>query len=288
MNMDLNFVDTHHHLWDLNHLYYSWLTDQIAEGHPIGDYSEICQNYGISDYLKDTAESGITKSVHVQAAIGHPNFTDETFWLQSIIDKFPVLSAIVGAADLCAKDCEEVLGLHGECDAFRGVRMFSKPGLFQQQDFKEGFSLLEKKNLIFDIDVEYAQMDEACQMAKQFPNVQIILGHAGFPLERTPEYFKAWKEGIRCLAEAGNVACKISGLGMVDHNWTIESISPWVMHCIEAFGVDRCMFGSNWPVDKMFSDYKSLVNAYKAIIQDFSHDEQVKMFSKNAEKFYKI
>lgn len=288
MNNALDFIDTHFHLWDLNHLYYSWLTDKIAEEHVIGDYSEICQNYQISDYLKDTAGSGLIKAVHIQAAIGHPNVTDETLWLQSIIDNFPLPHGIIGAADLCAKDCEDQLNKQAECEAFRGIRMFAEPELFQSKEFIQGFSLLENKGLIYDMDVDYPQMEEAHQLANEFPNVQIILGHAGFPKERTADYFEAWKKGISRLAEAENIACKISGLGMADHNWSVESIRPWVIHCIESFGVDRCMFGTNWPVDSMFSDYKTLISAYRSIIQDFSKGEQVKLFSGNAEKFYKI
>ncbi|MCR4307075.1 MAG: amidohydrolase family protein [Candidatus Berkelbacteria bacterium] len=288
MNTELKFIDTHFHLWDLNHLHYGWLTDEIAEGHVIGDYSAICKNYLIEDYIRDTAGSGLVKAVHVQAAVGHPNPVDETCWLQSIIDKSPIPNAIIGSADLCDRNCAEVLDRHLDCDAFRGVRMFAEPGLFQCKEFADGFSLLEKKGLIFDMDVGYLQMEEACQLAKQFPNVQIILGHAGFPQERTPAYFEAWKKGISRLAEAENIACKISGLGMADHNWTVESIRPWVMHCIEAFGIDRCMFGSNWPVDSMFSDYKKLIAAYSSIIRDFQANERVKLFSQNAEKFYRI
>jgi len=288
MSADLSFIDTHFHLWDLNALYYSWLTDQVSEDHVIGDYSAIRQNYLIENYISDAKDSGLVKAVHIQAAIGHPNLVDETNWLQTIIDQSPIPNAIIGPADLRQEDCEEVLDQQCACDAFRGIRMFAEPGLFQRKDFLSGFSLLQEKGLIYDMDVDYPQMDEAFQLAKKFPNVQIILGHAGFPKRRTAEYFEVWKKSISRLAEADNVACKISGLGMADHNWTIESIRPWVLHCLEAFGVDRCMFGTNWPVDSMFSDYKTLVDAYRSVIQAFQPDEQEKLFSKNAESFYRI
>ncbi len=81
---------------------------------------------------------------------------------------------------------------------------------------------------------------------------------------------------------------KISGLGMMDRLWTVESLRPWVLGSIEAFGVDRVVFGTNWPVDRMFSSYPDLVNAYAKIISGFTGDEQLTMFSRNAEKLFRI
>jgi predicted TIM-barrel fold metal-dependent hydrolase len=95
---------------------------------------------------------------------------------------------------------------------------------------------------------------------------------------------------MSALGEVENVACKISGFGMVDNKWTIDSIRPWVMHCIEAFGVDRSMFGTNWPVDILFATYLAQTDAYRTIIAEagFSRADQEKMLYRNAEKFYRI
>jgi 3-phosphoshikimate 1-carboxyvinyltransferase len=95
---------------------------------------------------------------------------------------------------------------------------------------------------------------------------------------------------LAALGEAENVACKISGFGMVDHDWTIESIRPWVLHCIEAFGVERSMFGTNWPVDILYSSYLRQIDAYRLILarEGFSSDDQEKLLYRNAEKFYRI
>ena len=93
---------------------------------------------------------------------------------------------------------------------------------------------------------------------------------------------------MRALARADNVVMKISGLGMMDRLWTIDSLRPWVLGSIEAFGVDRVVFGTNWPVDRMFSSYPDLINAYATIIAGFTRDEQTAMFSRNAEKLFRI
>ena len=125
-------------------------------------------------------------------------------------------------------------------------------------------------------------------MAHKFPNIAIVIDHAGVPAERNEEYLQKWKQGMATAAEAENTICKISGLGMADHNWTVASIRPYILGCIEAFGVERCIFGTNWPVDALFSDYDEVVNAYAEIITDFTETEKLALFSKNAEALYNI
>jgi predicted TIM-barrel fold metal-dependent hydrolase len=131
-------------------------------------------------------------------------------------------------------------------------------------------------------------MGKARDVAKRFPGVAMVLEHAGFPRSRSDEYFRDWKSGLHDLAQAESVSCKISGLGMFDNQWTVDSLRPWVMACIEAFGVERSFFASNWPVDRLYSSYDPLIDAYFEIISDFSPSEQVALFSGNAERIYKI
>ena len=95
------------------------------------------------------------------------------------------------------------------------------------------------------------------------PDIQVILGHAGFPVQRDAEYFDLWRTEMSAPGEAENVACKVSGFGMADNHWTIESIRPWVLHCIEAFGPGRIMFGTNWPVDVLYATYLEQTDAYR-------------------------
>ena len=93
---------------------------------------------------------------------------------------------------------------------------------------------------------------------------------------------------MRTAATAENIICKISGLGMADHDWTMDSIRPYVLHCIEAFGIERSLFATNWPVDSLFSDYDTIVSAYDEITADFTVDERRALFSGNTEGLYGI
>ena len=284
------FVDAHHHLWDLKNLYYAWLTDKFYKGHPVGDYSPLMKNYLVEDLKRDGKPVNLVKSVHIETCDGETDTVKETAWLQQVADKAGMPNGIVARVDLLSPDAGAELDRHMAFRNFRGVRMLSFMGLdfLEAPEFLRGFDELQKRDLIYDMDAGWPQMGQARRLAERFPRSTIILGHCGFPKKRTVEYFHNWREAISDLAHAQNVACKISGLGMIDHNWSIDSIRPWVETCIEAFGVNRCIFATNWPVDSLFSDYARVVNAYREIVKDLDPADQGKLFRSNAEGYYRI
>ena len=287
----LQFVDTHVHFYDMQHpeLFYGhW---QPGVPHPVlGEQIQRLaeRSYFAEDYVAETRNANVAKAVHVQAAIGSKDPVKETEWLQEAADRTGFPHGIVAHADLRSSDVERVLERHRKYANMRGVRDFSYGDYLVESDFHRGFALLEKYDLVSSMSARWQDMEKLRGVAAKFPNIAIVVDHTGSPEERSAEYFERWKRGIALVAEADNILCKISGLGMGDNNWTVASIRPYVLQCIEAFGTDRCFFGSNWPVDWLWSSYDTLVDAYTEIIADFSHDDQVAIFSKNAEKLYKI
>jgi predicted TIM-barrel fold metal-dependent hydrolase len=287
------FVDSHIHLWDLSHpdLTWSWLAPDAV--HPqLGEIPELKANYEIDDYLADIEGSNVTKAVHIQAAIGSADPVKETEWLQGLVDRTGFPLGIVAYSNLRDPGVEAELERHCAFANTRGIRDFSEGDYMVDPDFHRGFALLEKFELVCDLDCLWPEMAKARDLARKFPSTTIVLGHAGFPQERSDAYLDHWRGGIQTLAQADNVVCKISGLGMGDQmagdNWTVASIRPYVLGCIEAFGVERSFFGSNWPVDRMYSDYQTLIDAYAELVADFSPDEQTALFSGNAERVYRI
>ena len=156
-------------------------------------------------------------------------------------------------------DVEGTIERHVEYANFRGLRDFAQGDYLVDPDFHRGYALLEKYNLVYDLDVFWESMHKAAAMAAKFPNINLVVDHAGFPQERTAEYFYNWQKGIAEFRGMDNVYMKISGLGMGDHmagrKWTLDTIKPWVECCLEVFGVERSFFGTNWPVDKDYSTY---------------------------------
>ncbi|MCY3650530.1 MAG: amidohydrolase family protein [Acidimicrobiaceae bacterium] len=283
------FVDSHHHLWDMDQGHYHWLEEEEPEETAVvGDYSAIRRNYLIGDLLADFEGSSVIKSVHVQAEYGGDDQVWETAWLQQVADAHGYPHAIVAKTDLASEGARAELERHGEHANMRGIRNFVQGEDLLTPEFRRGLQALSDLGFSYDLNSTWEGMGEARQAAEMFGDLQFILGHCGVPMERTAEYFDAWRAGMATLAGAPNVACKISGLGMTDHSWTVESIRPWVLECIEVFGVERCMFGSNWPVDSLYSSYRAVVEAYREITADFSADERSALFRRNAEHYYKV
>ena len=287
----LEFVDTHIHFWDLQHpdLHYAWLQTDFV--HPqLGPHMEKLKgsNYLVDDYIAETRSSNVTKAVHVQAALGIEDPVTETRWLQEAADRTGFPHGIVAHANLKDPRVEEVLARHCEFQNMRGVRDFSSGDYMVDPEFHRGYALLERFNLVASLDVKWQDMRKERDLTNKFPNIRLVLDHAGFPTERTDEYFENWRRGLRTLSEAENVVCKISGLGMCDWNWTVDSIRPWVLECIEVFGPQRCIFATNWPVDRIFSTYEAVIDAYTEIIDGFTDDEKVAMFSSNARELYRL
>ena len=287
----LEFVDPHVHFYDMRHpelVYSHW---QPGVPHPslgwqIQKLAE--RNYFAEDYIAETRNANVIKAVHVQAAIGSPDPVTETEWLQEAAGRTGFPHGIVAHADLRDPGVERVLERHCESSNMRGIRDFSYGDYLVEPDYQRGFALLEKYNLVSSMPVGWPDMEKLRALASKFPNIMIVVDHTGSPAERTEEYFEKWKRGVAVAASCDNIRWKISGLSMGDHNWTVDSIRRYVLTSIETFGVDRCFFASNWPVDWLWSTYDELVDAYTEIISGFNRDEQTALFSKNAQELYRI
>ena len=287
----LEFVDSHVHFYDMQHpeLFYGhWQPDVDPPliGKQMRKLGE--RNFLAEDFIETTRASNVTKAVHVQAAIGSKDPVKETEWLEEAAERTGFPQAIVAHADLRDPSVESVLERHCEFPRMKGIRDFSYGDFLVADDFHRGYALLEKYNLHASIAAQCQDMEKLAALASKFPNTVIVIDHAGNPAERTPEYFELWKRGMATASSAENIIIKISGLGMGDHSWTVDSIRPWVLGCIEAFGVERSIFATNWPVDSLFSDYDTLIDAYTEIVADFSEDEKRDMFARNTEELYRI
>ena len=288
---ELPFVDTHVHFYDLRRkdLVYAWLQPDFV--HPLlGDINGIKTLVFSADaYLAETRFANVSKAVHVQAAIGAKDPVAETVWLEEMAQRTGCPNGIVASADLSDPGVGETLERHVAASSrVSGVRDFAEGDYLVSPEWLRGYALLERYGLLCDLDCPWENMSKARDVARSHPNTTMVLEHAGYPRSRSDEYFREWRTGLAALAEAENTWCKISGLGMFDHQWSLESLRPWVMACIDTFGVERCFFGTNWPVDRLFSSYDPVVNAYEEIISDFSLEEREALFFRNATKVYRL
>jgi predicted TIM-barrel fold metal-dependent hydrolase len=282
-------VDAHIHLWDLQALSYPWLTTNYDHGAPFAPYRAICQNYLISDLRTDTEGLKLSKAIHINAAVGLPDPVAETAWVQQQSDKEGFALGIIAGIDLASETRDAELERHSRYPGFRGVRMLSfGRDIYAESKVLAGLRRLEAVDLVCDVDVDLPRFHSVYRAALTHQSLRMVIGHSGLPTSRSREYFQSWSAALRMLASAENVVCKISGLGWYDHSWSTESIKPWVSACLEAFGVERCMFASDWPVDRLFSSYGDLFRAYDKIVETLGADERHQLFAGNAERYYRV
>ncbi|MBN3768435.1 MULTISPECIES: amidohydrolase family protein [unclassified Burkholderia] len=299
----MQVIDPHVHFWSLGTHHYPWLE------HPktsfVGDALLLKHDYLPGDLLSDAGEIEIVKIVHVEANHDPADPVEETRWLQTLADAGDGRAAgwpngIVAAADLSVPDVEATLAGHAAFANVRGIRQilnvhdnplygYVQRHYLRDPVWRKNFGLLARYGLSFDLQLYPSQMDEAAQLARAHPDIQIVLNHAGMFVDRdSPAGYRAWREGLKTLAACPNVAVKISGLAMFDHHWTVESLRPYVLETLDTFGVERAMFASNFPVDRLFGSYDVLWQAYARIVAGASDDERRQLFVANAERIYRI
>ena len=297
---DIRIVDPHVHLWDLSRARYAWLQDEPLPHNPAGDMSPIAgRNYSLDDYRADTAGWRVDKIVHVECGLPRGEQLAETDWLQSLADDGGVPQGIVAGADLTDPNLDALLEAHAARPNVRGVRQivcwhadpaktYTDRDLLLDPAWEAGFARLARYGLSFDLQLYPSQMATATALADRHPDIPLIVNHAGLPTDRDPAGMAVWRDGLRRLGARPHITIKISGLGIIDRAWTTESIRPVVLECIEAFGVERAMFASDFPVDKVHGSFDAIVSAFDAITADFSDNERDRLFAANAEAIYRI
>ncbi len=293
-------IDTHLHLWDLDRVNYPWLAPNVPPTALLGDLTEIRRNCLAADFLVEAHPLGIVKAVHVEANPDPADPVSETRWLQNQAAVSGLPQAIVAAAALEDPQVHAVLEAHLEMPNVRGVRQSlnwtPEPGRYGEAlpdrladpAWRTGFALLAPLGLSFDLQVDPVQMTAAAELARSFPSTVIIVDHMGMPVERDEDGMSRWRLGMRSLAEPQNTVVKISGLGMLDRYWTMDRIRPLILETIEIFGVDRIMFGSNFPIESLHRSLQELVAAIKTIVAELTLQEQARFFYRNAARYYRI
>lgn len=293
-----SIVDAHHHLWDLDACHYPWL---MAKGVKrfFGDPTPIQKNYLVEDLQSDAADYALEASVHIQVGVADGDEIKETAWVQQVADSEGLPSAIVAFCALDRPDAPAVLAAHRAHSRVRGVRQIvgrsdeedaatGSGSLPDEPRWREHLALLGELELSFDLQLTPTQVPRVAEALAQAPNTRVALCHCGSPWDQTEAGLERWREGLRLLASLPNIFCKVSGLGMFNHDWSVNSIRPIVESCIDTFGPERTMFGSNFPVDKLHASYSSIWSAFEKISSGLEESSRARLFGDTAREFYRI
>jgi predicted TIM-barrel fold metal-dependent hydrolase len=293
-------VDAHQHFWDVERNYHPWLCDEPLIAFRYGDYHPLRRSYLPEDYFRDTSAFDVVASVYVEAEWDPDDPIGETRWIDRLAGQCGLPSVVVAQAWLDRDDVEEVVASQASFSRVRSVR--HKPSAAPSPDsvrpqakgsmgdakWRRGYALLESHGLAFDLQTPYWHLAEAYELACDFPQIPIILNQTGLPAGRSGEGLADWRRAMQTLARAPNVVVKISGLGQPGTAWTVDANGPLVLDTIDMFGVERCMFASNFPVDSLVADFETIYRGFMRIVEHFPLNDQRKMFCDNARRVYRI
>lgn len=282
---DLNIIDSHVHLWSPGRFKMSWL-----EG-----LEWLNRDYGLEDYIKHTRDIKVEGFVFVEAGLDAGNELAEVKWIAGLSDQHGLLKGIVAAAPVEQGDqlrpfLEELVQAG---PVVKGVRRLlqgeADPYFCLQPGFVKGVQLLAEYGLSFDICIYHYQLPGVIELVRRCPETTFILDHIGKPAIKQGE-FENWWDNLRVLAGQPNVACKISGMVTeADHQrWSQVELATYVEHTLEAFGEDRVLFGSDWPVVLLASSYHRWVETLNSLTQTWSAQARQKLWAENARRYYRL
>lgn len=278
-------VDAHIHLWDPARAdWYPYLAGR--QELDMGDISGMVRRYDQPTYFSESANWNVVKFVHVAAATA-PYSKDETAELEEMARATGHPDAIIGGIvpDAPLADTERLLDAQMASPRFRGIRpmggSMGAPGA-------EVLRVLAERDLVFELMAHPDALEASAVALADHGDLTIVVEHAGWPRSDAPEEFALWRRGISALADLGeHVHCKVAGLAMPLHSMEADALRPWIEHCLVAFGVDRCMFASNFPVDAMHGTFDQLYSGFDEVTADLSAEDREKLFAANAERLYR-
>ena len=268
-------IDSHQHFWQVGRFDYPWMSE---------DLGVLYRDYLPADLAPILQQNGVRKTVLVQAS----NSVAETRWLLELADANDFIAGVVGWVDLESSEIE--LSAHPK---FKGVRHLveSEPNddWLVQPSVLSGLRKLSERGLSYDLLVHTRHLKHVHRVAESCPDLALVIDHLAKPPIARNE-IKEWSNALGPLARYPNVHCKLSGL-VTEANWNSwqsDDLRPFVDCALEFFGVDRMMFGSDYPVCLLAASYDRVLDSFQEILKDHSDADREKIFSTNAAKFYRL
>lgn len=290
-------IDAHHHIWRQSDL--PWLSGP-DQPRIFGAYDDLKRDYLIEEYLQDLAGTGIEKSVYVQANWAPERFEDEVAWVEAVAVNHGWPNAIVAYADFTVDDVRPQLDRLAKYPLMRGVRQqlhwhenpayrfAARADLAADPTLQANVNHLADYGWSFDLQVFPDQMADAAALAAACPRVTFVLQHAGMLEDTSDKGWKTWREGTGLLAARNNVVAKLSAFGTFIRKNDPDFIAMMIGATVGVFGAERCLFGSNFPIEKLWTDYGALFGAFRVAAAGLSMAEQDAIFGGTAARVYRI
>ena len=273
-------VDAHQHFWRYNHEEYGWLDDSMQA---------LRRDFFPENLKPELEHAGFDGSIAVQTRQN----LEETRWLLQLADHDPTILGVIGWVDLRSPNVRSEIAEFADMRKLLGVRHIvqSEPDqrFLLQSEFLRGVSALAEFGLTYDILIYPRHLSAAAEFVERFPEQRFVLDHTAKPPIRSRQ-LQPWESDLRALAKFRNVVCKVSGLVTEAEwsSWKPEDIIPYLDVAFDAFGADRLMFGSDWPVCTVAASYTQVVELVQDYLSRFSNEVRDAVFGGNAERFWKL
>lgn len=294
----LPIVDAHHHFWAVPANPHPWLTQLPRIPFRYGDYSAICRDFLPADYARACPGHQVLRHVVMEGEWDPADPVGEALWMLDLAQASGRPQAMAAQAWLDRDDVAQVLARYSQAPLAGFVRSvrhkprclpraehhngWSAPGAMRCPRWRDGYALLQRHDLMFELQAPWWHMDEAVELAHDFPATRIVVNHAGLPAVRDDETLGLWRAAMARLADCANVRVKLSGLGVAGQPWALEQQRPVVAALIADFGPQRCMFASNFPVDSLVVNLDALWSGFKTLTRDLSPADRLALFCDTA------
>jgi predicted TIM-barrel fold metal-dependent hydrolase len=242
----------------------------------------------------------VVKSIYIQTNWPTGQSYDEARWVQSVSDATGWPHANVAHADLSDPDAGALIGRLAKLPAIRGIRQqlhwhqnseyrfAPRPDVMNDKDWRRGLATLAGRGLLFELQIFASQMVDGARLARSFPDTVFVLEHAGMLEDTSPRGWGLWREGMLALADCPNVNVKLSRLGTFVHACRADVMGPIVREGVAMFGADRCFYGSNFPIEKLWTDYHTLYRTFRSAIAHLDESEQAAILHGTAARLYRL
>ncbi|MFC4587094.1 amidohydrolase family protein [Sphaerisporangium corydalis] len=291
-------VDAHHHIWRAADL--PWLQGEMIP-RIFGPYEPIRRDYPVAEYAEEATACGITAAVYVQANWPLDRSLDEVHWLRDVHAETGWPTAVVGSADLFDEGAAAVMRRQAAITPLmRGTRLqlhwherpefrfASAPDRMKDPVFRRNIASLADLGWLFELQVFAGQMPDAAAFVDEFPEVTFVLVHAGMLDGSGPSTVAEWTHGMRLLAERPNVVVKLTGQGTFVHRVDRALIETVANTCLSLFGPDRCMWGSNFPIEKIWTDLPTLLTTWRSALSPHPPETLHAVFTTTAQRVYRL
>jgi L-fuconolactonase len=275
-------IDSHQHFWQRSQPFdYRWLDAPAL--------APIRRDFLPADLAPHLRDAGIDRTVVVQTQ----HNLRENDWALTLADENDFIAGVVGWVDLTSPDCERQLDEYRRRPKFVGVRHITQDepddDFIVRPDVLRGLKALEKHGVPFDLLFFVRHLRHAARVAEMFPDLPLVLDHLAKPMIKAGRVDN-WEADFRRAASHPNVYCKLSGMVTEADwgNWSAADLRPYVDIALDAFGPERCMFGSDWPVCELAASYGDVVAAVHELLDSLSPSEKARIFSETAMSFYRL